>query len=68
MIWHLYDYYLTPSASYFGTKKACEPIHAIYSYDTTGTIYLVNSLYTVQYVYLEVAIEIFDVLGNQVLL
>eukprot|EP01102_Stenamoeba_stenopodia_P021025 TRINITY_DN8370_c0_g1_i1.p1 TRINITY_DN8370_c0_g1~~TRINITY_DN8370_c0_g1_i1.p1 ORF type:complete len:621 (-),score=123.06 TRINITY_DN8370_c0_g1_i1:112-1974(-) len=65
MIWHLYDYYLTPSASYFGTKKACESIHAVYSYDETGTIYLVNSLYTVSYDYLQVIVELFDVLGNK---
>jgi exo-1,4-beta-D-glucosaminidase len=32
MIWHLYDYYLMPGGGYFGTKKACEPIHAQYSY------------------------------------
>jgi len=24
MIWHLYDYYLRPGGSYFGTKKGCD--------------------------------------------
>ncbi len=33
LIWHLYDYYLVPSGGYFGTKKACEPVHIQYSYD-----------------------------------
>jgi len=33
MIWHLYDYYLRPGGGYFGTKKACEPVHVQYSYD-----------------------------------
>ncbi len=33
LIWHLYDYYLVPTGGYFGTKKACEPIHIQYSYD-----------------------------------
>ncbi len=33
MYWHLYDYYLYPAGGYFGTKKACEPLHAQYSYD-----------------------------------
>ncbi len=33
MIWHLYDYYLMPGGGYFGTKKACEPVHVQYSYD-----------------------------------
>ncbi len=32
MIWHLYDYYLEPGGGYFGVKKACEPVHAQYSY------------------------------------
>jgi exo-1,4-beta-D-glucosaminidase len=33
LIWHLYDYYLVPTGGYFGTKKACEPVHIQYSYD-----------------------------------
>jgi len=32
MIWHLYDYYLMTGGGYFGTKKACEPVHVQYSY------------------------------------
>jgi len=30
MIWHLYDWYLRPGGSYFGAKKACEPLHVQY--------------------------------------
>ncbi len=33
LIWHLYDYYEVPAGGYFGTKKACEPLHVQYSYD-----------------------------------
>ena len=33
IIWHLYDYYQVPAGGYFGTKKACEPLHVQYSYD-----------------------------------
>ncbi len=44
MIWHLYDYYLEAGAGYFGTKKACEPVHIQYSYDDR-TIVVVNSTY-----------------------
>ena len=33
LIWHLYDYYLVPAGGYFGTRKACEPLHVQYSYD-----------------------------------
>jgi len=43
-IWHLYDYYQQPAGGYFGTKKACEPLHVLYSYDDTSVV-VVNSLY-----------------------
>ncbi|HTI37933.1 MAG TPA: glycoside hydrolase family 2 protein [Vicinamibacterales bacterium] len=41
VIWHLYDYYMRPGGGYFGTKKACEPVHVQYSYDD-HSISLVN--------------------------
>ncbi len=44
MIWHLYDYYLRPGGSYFGAKKACEPLHVQYSYDDRSVV-VVNSRY-----------------------
>jgi exo-1,4-beta-D-glucosaminidase len=44
MIWHLYDYYLDAGAGYFGTKKACEPLHIQYSYDDRSIV-VVNSTY-----------------------
>ena len=40
LIWHLYDYYLMPAGGYFGTKKACEPIHVQYSYDDKSVVAL----------------------------
>ncbi|HVB28265.1 MAG TPA: hypothetical protein VNG91_00505, partial [Terriglobia bacterium] len=43
LIWHLYDYYLRPAGGYFGTKKACEPLHVQYSYDNRSVV-VVNSL------------------------
>jgi exo-1,4-beta-D-glucosaminidase len=43
-IWHLYDFYFQPAGGYFGTKKACEPLHIMYSYDD-GSINVVNSEY-----------------------
>ena len=43
IIWHLYDYYLQPAAGYFGTKKACEPLHIQYSYDDRSVV-VVNGL------------------------
>ena len=44
LIWHLYDYNLEPAGGYFGTKKANEPIHIMYSYDDRS-IAVVNSTY-----------------------
>jgi exo-1,4-beta-D-glucosaminidase len=44
MIWHLYDWYLRPGGSYFGAKKACEPLHVQYSYDDRSVV-VVNSYY-----------------------
>ena len=44
MIWHLYDYYLDAGGGYYGTKKACEPVHVQYSYDD-HSVYVVNSKY-----------------------
>ena len=44
LIWHLYDYYLDTGGGYFGTKKACEPLHIQYSYDD-HSIWVVNSNY-----------------------
>jgi exo-1,4-beta-D-glucosaminidase len=44
MIWHLYDYYLDADAGYFAVRKACEPLHILYSYDD-ASIEVVNSTY-----------------------
>jgi exo-1,4-beta-D-glucosaminidase len=44
MIWHLYDYYLDTGGGYFGTKKACEPLHIQYGYDDRSIV-VVNSTY-----------------------
>ena len=44
LIWHLYDYYLVPTAGYFGTKKACEPVHIQYSNDD-NSVTVINSTY-----------------------
>lgn len=41
MVWQTYDYYLEPTAAYFGCKKACEPIH-IQLNQYTGTVEAVN--------------------------
>ncbi len=42
LIWHLYDYSLRPGGSYFGAKKALEPLHVQYAYDDRS-VAVVNS-------------------------
>lgn len=44
MTWHFVDWYLVPTGAYYGAKKACEPLHAQYSYDDQS-IWVVNSWY-----------------------
>src|SRR5688572_73271 len=58
MIWHLYDWYLRPGGSYFGSKKAGEPLHVQYSYDD-GPIVVVNDLQEA-FRGLKVKAEVFD--------
>jgi exo-1,4-beta-D-glucosaminidase len=43
MIWHLYDWFLRPGGGYYGTKKACEPMHVQFSYDDRS-VAVVNDL------------------------
>jgi exo-1,4-beta-D-glucosaminidase len=45
MYWQFYDYFFAPNGSFYGTKKACEPLHIQYSYDD-NSIRVVNSNYT----------------------
>ena len=58
MIWHLYDYYLRPGGSYFGSRKAAEPLHVQYSYDDRS-IAVVNDLQEA-FKGLKVKAEVFD--------
>jgi len=42
--WNVVDWYLAPTGAYYGTKKACEPLHVQYSYDN-DSIYVINGYY-----------------------
>ena len=44
LIWHLWDYFLEPAGGYYGVKKACEPLHVMYSYDDRS-VSVINSTY-----------------------
>jgi exo-1,4-beta-D-glucosaminidase len=41
MYWHLYDYYLRPSAAYYAARIANQPVQLIYNY-RDNSIYAVN--------------------------
>ena len=41
LVWQTYDYYLEPTAAYFGCKKACEPLHIQWN-PATDTVEAVN--------------------------
>jgi exo-1,4-beta-D-glucosaminidase len=41
LLWQLYDRYLDPAAAYFAARKAHEPLHVQYAYDT-GEVVVVN--------------------------
>jgi exo-1,4-beta-D-glucosaminidase len=43
LIWHLYDYYLVPAGGYYGTKKATEPLHVMYSYNDRSIAVVSNN-------------------------
>jgi exo-1,4-beta-D-glucosaminidase len=42
--WQLYDYYLLPGGAFYGTKKACEPVHILYNYGDSGIVAVNNTL------------------------
>jgi exo-1,4-beta-D-glucosaminidase len=44
MIWHLYDHYLRPGGGFYGTKKACEPLHVQFSYDDRSVVVVNDAL------------------------
>ena len=59
MIWHLYDYFLMPGGGYFGTKKACEPVHVQYSYDDKSVV-VVNTTHQALYK-LKLTAKVYDI-------
>lgn len=64
LIWQLYDTYLQPNGSFYGVKKACNPLHAIYRYGFDD-IYLANEdLLTAKN--LTVKIRIFDINSKEI--
>jgi len=47
LTWQYVDWYNRATAAYYGAKKACTPLHALYAPDDNG-LYVVNSYYEPQ--------------------
>ncbi len=62
MLWDLYNYEYDQAGSYFGAKKANEPLHVIYTYDT-GSV-SVDNLAAEEASGLEVDAKVYDVKGQ----
>ncbi len=59
--WNLYDYYMKPGGGYFGTKKALEPVHVLWDYNT-GTVKVFNSTLT-GYTNMIVSAKVYNIPG-----
>ncbi len=59
MFWQLYDYYMLPNGAFYGTKKACQPINAVYNYKDNN-IYVVND-YNHDVADLKVQVRVLDI-------
>ncbi|WP_423127040.1 glycosyl hydrolase 2 galactose-binding domain-containing protein [Gaoshiqia sp. Z1-71] len=64
LIWQLYDTYLQPNGSFYGVRKACNPVHAIYRYGFDD-IYLANEDLQDQ-TGLTVKLRIFDIHSTEI--
>ena len=63
MVWQTYDYYFEPTAAYFGTKKACEPLHVQWN-ALTDSVEIVNRTASEQK-FLTVEARLFDKNGRE---
>ena len=63
IIWHLYDFYMRPGGGYFGTQKACEPMHVQYSYDDQSIVVVNDTMQDAGD--LKVTAKIYDLDANE---
>jgi exo-1,4-beta-D-glucosaminidase len=64
MTWQYVDWYLRGTAAYYGAKKACTPVHALYACNDS-TIYVANSLRQA-YTGLRLRASVYDLDSKQV--
>jgi hypothetical protein len=62
LLWDLYNYDSDQAGSYFGAKKANEPLHALYAYDTGAVT--VDNLGSASQRGLSVQAKVYDTAGN----
>lgn len=64
MVWSTYDYWFDPTASYFGCKKACEPLHIQFN-PVTRKVEVVN-LCAGKHPVMKVAAQWLDMWGKEI--
>ena len=57
LYWQQYDWYGVPTAGYYGTKKACEPVQLLFDY-ATRKVYAVNETLAARE--LKATVKVFD--------
>ena len=59
LYWQLYDWYGVPTAGYYGTKKACEPVQLLFDY-ADRKVYAVNESAGAAPLKLQATLKVFD--------
>ena len=59
LYWQLYDWYGVPTAGYYGTKKACEPVQLLFDY-SDRKVYAVNESAGAAPLKLQATLKVFD--------
>lgn len=57
LYWQMYDWYLVPTAGYYGTQQGCRPVQLVYNY-ADHKVYAVNE--TAEAADVEASIKVFD--------
>ncbi len=65
MYWQLYDSYLMPNGAFYGTKKACEPLHLLYNYGLHSIAVINDHLHAINSY--RAHIRIFDINSTKIL-
>jgi exo-1,4-beta-D-glucosaminidase len=59
LYWQLYDWYGVPTAGYYGTKKACEPLQLLFDY-ADRNVYAVNESADAEPHKLQAKVKVYD--------